>query len=254
MVACFPEIRRTEVIFMEDDSLIQSKVKNILEEELNCNVIVIEEQQKAIDLANQKESRFFIFDVHMGRGREQEGLDALEEIKIINSNIPVFILSAYEQYERFAKNLNANGFIHKEADLQQVIRSKIEPEILKYELKVLEARRKETLDQLHQIEDQLHQIERLCKKLEDPNIEAYEALRNTQEWFVRYQNQYVVFLNGELIDSDTNKTKLLERLQKNHPAQLCFVKLIQQDDMIIDLPYFEIIDHEMIDPPYSDII
>ena len=215
---------------MEDDSLIQNLVKNLLEKELHCKVTVVNNREQAIKLA-QQESAFFILDVNMGRGREQEGLDALEEIKAINSNTPVFILSAYEQYEILARNLNANGFIQKEADLKQVIRSKIEPEILKYELQVLEARKQEIQDK----------FDKLLYPTLDPNIQAYEDLINLQEILDKYQDQYVAFLGGEIIDFDLDKVKLLERLQQNYRNQSCFFKQVKKDYEIIDLPYYDII-------------
>ncbi len=232
MVACFPQIPKREVVLMEDDSLIKNEVKNLLKEDLDCHVIEIENKQQAIELASKQESLFFILDVHMGQTRQQEGLDTLEEIKTINSNSPVFILSSYQQYKRWAENLNADGFIQKETDLQQVIRSKIEPEILKYELKVLEAREQETCRQLEELQ-----------KKAAPNIQAYENLMKRQDFLDEYQDQYVAFLGGEFVDSDKDKTKLLERLQQNHPDKSCFFKQVkkEKDYVIIDLPYYDIV-------------
>ncbi|MDJ0580661.1 response regulator [Crocosphaera sp.] len=238
---------RVEVILMENDSVIQNTVKDILEEELNFRVTLIDNTQTAVSLidktqttvspAGDQESYFFLLDVHMGESREQEGLNALEEIKGINSNIPVFVLSAHQQYETLANNLNADGFIHKQADLKEVIRSKIEPEILKHALGVLEAHEQVLEAGLQDTRDEL---EKLYKKL-DPNVQAYENLINSKESLNQYKGQYIAFLNGNIIDSDLNKTKLLQRLQHHHPKESCFLKKIQQYNDTIELPYYELV-------------
>lgn len=246
MFACFPEIQKREVIFMEDDSSIQSTVKKILEDELNCNVILVENKAKAIALASQKDSLFFILDVHMGRDREQEGLDTLEEIKAVNSNAPVFVLSSHQKYEEMANRLNADGFINKETNLKQVIHSKIEPEILKHELQVLKKCEQEIRSKLEKL---LHDpIDDPNIQVDDPNIQAYENLISSKEALNEYKNKYVAFLNGNIIDSDLEKTKLLERLQQNYTNESCFfkqVKISNQNNIvndIIDLPYYEIVE------------
>ena len=77
----------------------------------------------------------------------------------------------------------------------------------------------------------------IVEKIDDPNMAAYEKFKSDPEWFEKYKDQYVAFIDGEFFDSDINRDDLLNRLHtpENYEKQRFFAK-VEKTLRIIDEP------------------
>jgi len=84
----------TVIVLMEDD---ESCAQDIVETIKRCGFIArqVKSKEDAVRLAKEEKQRNFIFDMHMGKDRDHEGLDALEIIKEYDRKAFVGILSGY---------------------------------------------------------------------------------------------------------------------------------------------------------------
>ncbi len=201
---------KNEVVVMEDSEIAQEAIRKVMEDEFDFKVKIADSKEKAIYFAEHQELQYYILDVHMGNNRQQEGIDALEEIKTLNEKSFVSILTGYPSpgIQNMASRLGADLYREKSFDLENDIReiaSKIKKrnrELLKEKLQIIEQLRKEIIDEIKKLDDVPHP--------DDPNIATYEKLKLEEEWFSEYQGKYVAFINGVLIDSSEDKQKLLD--------------------------------------------
>lgn len=84
------------------------------------NVITAMNGREALEKFKQEKPDALILDVMMP---EVNGLEVLVEIRKDDQKIPVFIITAFSNEERFkaANQFNASGFIMKTSDLQSEI-------------------------------------------------------------------------------------------------------------------------------------
>ncbi|CCI28029.1 MAG: response regulator [Microcystis sp. M048S1] len=231
MTVCDDILLKQEIVVMEDDLFLQQAIKEAIKKNLPWEIRIVGSEKEAISLIQQQEAGYYILDVHMGSNREQEGLDALEKIKGINSQAFVSILSAYPNNRRLAENLDVDIFIDKTPNIQEDIRSKLIPKMLQYRLNCLQASEAET---------RLH-LEKIYYD-SDVNIIAYERLKSEPAWLKENEGQYVAFVDGEFVGSCQNKQELLQQLREKYPEKSRFFKKVDKEDRIIDIPYFDIVE------------
>jgi CheY-like chemotaxis protein len=84
------------------------------------DVVAARTGQEALDIFDSARPDLVLLDVMMpGMG----GLDVLRKIRARDKNLPVFIITAFQNEKRFALagELNASGFIFKDSDLRTEI-------------------------------------------------------------------------------------------------------------------------------------
>ena len=96
---------------------------NLLKIRLEANdytVIVAYNGKEALEKVKNEKPDAVLLDIMMPK---IDGLEALKRIRKENKNLPVFMLTAFSNEERFelAKNLKASGFIVKTYDLKKEI-------------------------------------------------------------------------------------------------------------------------------------
>jgi DNA-binding NarL/FixJ family response regulator len=187
-----------EVVILEDSEATCEAAKDVIEEELNWNIITVENKEDAVLALEEKKVTFFIFDNCIGKKRN-EGLDALEQVKARDNEVFVAIYSAYNPVEtkKQATRLEADLFKEKTTDPHKDIREIIS-KFIKYKQKLFNTRTNEQLEYL--------------EKQSNINIDAYEKAKLNIKWLKKHRNTYVAFVDGQFVDSDSSKQKLLTRL------------------------------------------
>ncbi len=162
-----------EVIVMEDRVTTQEAIKEILEREFNLQVKIVDSKEDAIDHAEKnRKIQCYLLDVHMGNDRQQEGIDALEEIKAINEKSFVSIFTGYpsQKIQRMASRLGADSYREKSFDLENDIRE-IGSQIKKHYRDLLQEQlQTQTIDRFRKdIIDELEKINKLDKLYDSPS-------------------------------------------------------------------------------------
>lgn len=220
---CDPFLKN-EVVVMENDPNTQSRIKDIITDELAWHVKTVANKTEAVKLVENKEAAFYILDVGMGKNREQEGLDALEQIKSLDQKVFVSVYSGKPGNKKQAENLEANLFQEKSSKIREDVNN-ITDAMLDYQLKIIDNIKQNILEK------------KRLKFTEDTNITAYEKLKSTGEWFEQYKNKYVAFVDGNLVDSDPNRQNLLERLKDSkYGAKPIFFTKVEENIRVIDMP------------------
>lgn len=178
----------------------------------------------AVNYAERRLANGFILDIHMGVDREQEGLDALEKIKSIDSDIFVGILSAHEGYFRkMATRLGADVYCEKSANREKDIDIILSSWLVK--TKIL-------------IENLSQQIDpfQVDSPEKDKNFIEFIRLSSKSDWLKRNMNKYVVFVHGKFIASGEDKGKLLRNVRDKYPNSSIFLEFVDLGDKFIELP------------------
>lgn len=239
---------KNEVIVMEDRITTQEAIKEILEREFNLQVKIVDSKEDAIDYAEKnRKIQCYLLDIHMGDDRQQEGIDALEEIKAINEKSFVSIFTGHpsQEIQRMASRLGADSYREKSFDLENDIReigSQIKKhyrDLLQQQLQTINRLREDAINELEKINklDKVYDSSSTSLLFKDVNIDAYEKLKLNKEWFATYQGKYIVFIDGKLIASDKDEQKLLEQLKADkYQDKLIFFTKVEENTRIVDLP------------------
>jgi len=112
-------MKKKKILVVDDELAFLETIKNRLEAN-NYKVVTASSGKVALDKVEKDKPDAILLDILM------PGLDGLEVLKNIrkkDKNLPVFIVSAYFNEERFKKagKLNASGFIIKTGDLEKEI-------------------------------------------------------------------------------------------------------------------------------------
>ena len=112
-------MKKKKILVVDDELAFLETIKNRLEAN-NYKVVTASSGNVALDKVEKDKPDAILLDILM------PGLDGLEVLKNIRKkakNLPVFIVSAYFNEERFKKagKLNASGFIIKTGDLEKEI-------------------------------------------------------------------------------------------------------------------------------------
>jgi hypothetical protein len=71
----------------------------------------------------------------------------------------------------------------------------------------------------------------------DPNYIAYQSLLKQDDWYNRHKGQYVIFVDGKLVDYDHDKKTLLERVNEIYKEKPKFYEKVDRTrPRAIDIP------------------
>ncbi|GBF80319.1 hypothetical protein [Aphanothece sacrum] len=146
---------------------------------------------------------------------------------------------------RLAERLKANLYKEKSpVNYRQDIKE-IVLEILKYKKQIVNSIIDEQIAKLSPNPKDIDIYEELRKlditSQQDPNIIAYEKVKQDPQWLEKYQGKYVAFVEEKLVDYDVeeNKDKIRKRIEKKYPNPTMsrfLIKVEPMEDEIIDLP------------------
>ncbi|NEO55748.1 MAG: response regulator transcription factor [Okeania sp. SIO3B5] len=231
-------LSETTVVVLEDNELAQDAIKEVVEDEFKGNLKVVKSKEEAIEMLEQQQAKFFIFDNYVGQNK-QEGLDALEQVRVENKDAFVAIFSAYPKHQQQARNLGCNLFVEKSEDLRACVRYialgmiqyKFELSMRKSDLKIFSRGFNELVQSSGASQD------------ENSNIEEYEKLKSDPEWLEKNQGKYVVFVDGKLVkisndNTDESREVLLNWLinKEEYSDKQRFFTKVEIDYEIIDEP------------------
>lgn len=109
-------------ILVVDDEPDFLEVMKIRLEANNYQVITASDGKDALEKIKNEKPDAVLLDILMPK---LDGLQTLRKIRRQNKNLPVFIITAFSNEERFkvAKKLDASGFIVKSGDLKQELKN-----------------------------------------------------------------------------------------------------------------------------------
>ena len=105
--------KKALIVDDEEDFLLVLKKRVI---DAGFDVITAENGNEALDKIKHENPDIILLDIMMP---DMGGLDVLRNIREYDKNIPVFIMTAFQNEKRFmiANELNASGFIIKGSDI-----------------------------------------------------------------------------------------------------------------------------------------
>jgi len=112
-------MKKKKILVVDDELAFLETIKNRLEAN-NYKVVTASSGKVALDKVEKDKPDAILLDILMPG---LDGLEVLKKIRKKDKNLPVFIVSAYFNEERFKKagKLNASGFIIKTGDLEKEI-------------------------------------------------------------------------------------------------------------------------------------
>lgn len=112
-------MKKKKILVVDDEAAFLHMIKTRLEAN-NYKVITASSGKTALGKLKTAKPDAILLDIIMP---DLDGLKVLEEIRKKDKDLPVFIVSAYFNEERFklANKLNASGFIIKTGDLQKEV-------------------------------------------------------------------------------------------------------------------------------------
>ncbi|MFK5976804.1 MAG: diguanylate cyclase [Sulfurovum sp.] len=149
--------KRLRLLFVEDDRSARVSTIILLEEFFN-NIFIAKDGEEGLELfkTNCTDIDIIITDINMPR---LNGLDMIEQIREIDSNVPIVIFSANYESEYFIRSIYANvqGYVVKPIDINQFL-NVLDKVIIKIELLEVESKLKEQ----HQY------LESIINRVDDP--------------------------------------------------------------------------------------
>ncbi|MDD4954670.1 MAG: response regulator [Candidatus Omnitrophica bacterium] len=113
--------KKTKILVVDDEvDLLEILTKRL--QANNYEVITARDGADALEKFSKEKPDAILLDIMMPR---IDGIDVLRRIRKENANIPIFMITAFSNEERFklANTLNASGFIMKTDDLQAQIKN-----------------------------------------------------------------------------------------------------------------------------------
>ncbi len=212
-----------EVVVMEDDKKVRATISSVLKG-LGFQVKYLNDADAIIQNAHRRSYHWYILDINMGRGREQEGLDALEQIKNFNQNTFVGVLSGYPDiYKRMAKNLKADWFQEKTTNTKRDVYHIIDKMLTRKEAQFR-----------HRISSVRQSIRNVI--ISDDNVIEYKILRSDKKWLVAHEGYYVAFVDGVEKGKCIDRNKLLKEARTRYPSKRIFITKVDKIIEFIDLP------------------
>jgi CheY-like chemotaxis protein len=213
-----------EIIVMDDEAISENIVQVL--DSFGCRTRRVESGDKAVQAAEKGTGKFFILDIHMGEKRENEGLNALEQIKSIDERIYVAVYSAHPHgYRQQAEKLGADHFQVKSTD--------VEHDMYEITAKMLPRALEEIADKSGDSDDDFS-----ASKSFDKNRKAFRRLVENRELFEQHFHNYVGFVNGELVHESRERSDLLTFLRTKYPTEAKFYGFVEgpEDEVCEEVP------------------
>jgi two-component system response regulator AtoC len=120
------------IVVLEDDPLVNSTVKSVLEESFT-EVYVFSDAKEALETIDELRPDLLLLDIFLGH---YNGLEILQELRDNGQQVPVIMMTAFSDIRMAvrAMRLGAEDFIVKPLDLEQ-LELTVERALEKYELK-----------------------------------------------------------------------------------------------------------------------
>ncbi|WP_022851547.1 response regulator [Limisalsivibrio acetivorans] len=109
---------KAKVLLVDDDRGIIQFYSELLTSN-DYEVSVAMDGEQALEELSKELPDLVLLDVNMPG---KSGLDILKEIKIKNEQLPVFLLTAYEQYKRNFSSLYADEYLTKERKPELILK------------------------------------------------------------------------------------------------------------------------------------
>ena len=108
------------IMYIEDDTLATSKLKNILEKYYNKVIIASNGEDAFEKMKNEPKIDLIISDINMPK---MDGLEFLEELRKDNSNMPFVFVTARDEPDKMLKaiQLDINNYVLKPINLQNLL-------------------------------------------------------------------------------------------------------------------------------------
>ena len=112
-------MKKKKILVVDDEVDFQKVIKMRLEAN-NYDVVIAGGGKEALEKIKSQKPDAVLLDILMP---EIGGIDVLTKIRQTDKNLPVFMVTAFSNEERFASanKLNATGFISKTSDLKTEI-------------------------------------------------------------------------------------------------------------------------------------
>ncbi len=106
------------VLVVEDDELLCEEIVNALIPYCK-NVISAADGKEGLELFYKGEVDVLVTDIHLPK---MNGLKMVENIRTVNQNLPVIVLTAYDTSDNIGKSIDMEviSFLHKPFDIEQL--------------------------------------------------------------------------------------------------------------------------------------
>jgi DNA-binding NarL/FixJ family response regulator len=263
------DIEDIYVVVLDDSETLPEQIEDFINTELKWKVIISQNREDAVRHCLNKKAVFYILDINLGRGREKEGIDTAEEIRSVDKDVFISILSALESEKKMCEKIKVNYFRKKSGELREDV-CNIAVEMLRFQKKLLndilencfrsdveinKMKAEKIFGKIQEIDQKLEDIQKLERGYlldnrqdnlkynpelfrridEDKNIQAYESHKQDPKWRKEYQNQYVAFADGKLLKDfvDDNLEVLLNQLRNSeHKGKSIFYKKVPKNNIV----------------------
>lgn len=229
MTSCsFPEpCFKNEVVVVDDSIVTQNAAKEVVQDELDWSIHVVSSKKDAVELSEPEQAALYIVDIDLGEGRLREGIDTLEELKDINQNNLVAILSNHESEEikRQIISLEADVYQPKTDNQQEDIRLILYKMLIKAKSKVID---KLQSDALKVINGEIEKSEVTAEVIKYINF-IDERLENIKQHIPQ----------DRVVDIDFIDLKPEWKVRSNNIAYQTRVFAINNSDVNVNIDAFE---------------
>ena len=106
------------LLYVEDDKITQEYIKMILEDECK-ELYIASDGVKGLEIYKKMKPDIVITDINMPN---MDGLAMIKALKDIDTNLPIIIISAYDDQENLlqAVNMGCNGFVKKPINIEHL--------------------------------------------------------------------------------------------------------------------------------------
>lgn len=199
---------------MEDNDSHADDIRRMLESR-GLIYVPVANSERAVFLAEVEHVIGFILDVNMGEGREQEGIDALEDLKSLDRRSFVIVYTANPDLVEKSIRAGADYAVEKRWGATSDLAKPIGEYLQEFGLG--------------------HDTPSLPDEPElDPNFREYCTLLLQRYWREKYLGMYVGFVDGAFIAANVDRRVLIEELRSVYPRRQKFVTIVESPD--IDIP------------------
>ena len=115
------ELQKLKILYVEDSDDAREMFVSLLSfgSESGENIIVAKNGKEGLEKFKENDIDLVITDINMP---EMNGLEMAEEIKKINSNVPIIVISAHDEKEHFIKSIEIgiDGYLIKPVNFEQL--------------------------------------------------------------------------------------------------------------------------------------